>query len=262
MISKKKISQRKDQGSNSDYKPFISVHDFPSYGQANRVLGWKTGRHHELFSQLELFYFYLLDWSIKVIDIQEQYPLQPLEETLLIASQCGVRHPYNKINKQAINLTTDFFITVSTPEGIIKVARTVKPTDHLQKLRTIEKLEIERRYYEAREIDFGIVTEKEIDTIFAKNIEWVHNYHSISSLNPLKQQFIHKVSKLLTKEITNSALSLREIALKCDDQLGLEIGTCLSVVRHMIATRQWKVDMSVPIQTAQKLNLLGLDLRP
>jgi hypothetical protein len=46
-----------------------------------------------LFSQLEVNYFYALEWSESVTDIREQYPLLPLDETLDIAQACGFTHP-------------------------------------------------------------------------------------------------------------------------------------------------------------------------
>lgn len=38
----------------------------------------------------------------------------------------------------------------------------------LEKKKTLERLEIERRYWIAKGIDWGIVTQKEISNVFAK----------------------------------------------------------------------------------------------
>ena len=54
-----------------------------------RIKGWKSGRVHHLLSLLELRWFYVLDWNLEVIDVREQYPLLPLEETLAIAADRG-----------------------------------------------------------------------------------------------------------------------------------------------------------------------------
>ena len=105
----------------------------------------KTRRVHHFLSQLELNYFYLLEWSEKVVDIREQYPLLPIEETVAIAQQCQIRHPVDPKTKNPIVMTTDFLISqmiAFTKEQ----ARTVKTAADLQSERTIEKLEIERQY--------------------------------------------------------------------------------------------------------------------
>lgn len=43
------------------------------------------------------------------------------------------------------------------------IVRTIKPKDDLMDERVIEKFEIERRFWEKRDINWGIVTEEDID---------------------------------------------------------------------------------------------------
>jgi len=158
----KRIREGRGQGRGSDYKPWLLVQDVPSQGLATRIKGWKTKRVHHLLSNLELSYFYVLEWSPVVFDIREQYPLLPLEETLAIAEQCGIRHPTDPKTQEPVVMTTDFFISVPQSIKVIEQARTLKTAKDLQSQRTIEKLEIERRYWQGRDIDWGIVTEREI----------------------------------------------------------------------------------------------------
>lgn len=80
------IRDRWGQGSGEHYKPWLQVKDVPSQGVSSRIQGWTTGRVYEFFSQHELHYFYLLDWSSQIVDIREQYPLLPLTETLFDCS--------------------------------------------------------------------------------------------------------------------------------------------------------------------------------
>ena len=53
------------------YKPWITIHDFPSKGKVVRILGKKTNRIHHLLSQLEKTYFLILDNDLFVEDIKE-----------------------------------------------------------------------------------------------------------------------------------------------------------------------------------------------
>ena len=109
-------------------------------------------------SNLELRYFLLLDWSEKTIDIREQFPLDEISEAIGIADACGIRYPCDNVSGFPYVLTTDFLITVNGGY----VVRAIKPKTELQKLRVREKLEIERRYWLKRNVEWRIVTEDEI----------------------------------------------------------------------------------------------------
>ena len=157
-------------GIGSDYKPWITIHDPASKGIVSRVLGRTTGRIHHLLSKNETAFFYILDASEKAIDIREQFPLLPVTETAEIAERLGIRHPRDPVSKYPYVMTTDFVIT--TQQG--NVARSVKLSSELKKTRVQEKLEIERAYWEKRDIEWRIVTEKEIDYQKSRNLEWVY----------------------------------------------------------------------------------------
>lgn len=83
------IKEGRGQGTLSAYKPWIMIHDFSSLGMVSRVFGNTTGRIHHLLSNMELSYFYILDWSDKVCDIREQYPLLNIAAVLEIADKVG-----------------------------------------------------------------------------------------------------------------------------------------------------------------------------
>jgi len=166
---RKYLAEGRGQGEHEEYMPWVQIRNFPSKGIVSRVKGHTTGRVHHLMSNLELWYFYLLDWSEKTIDIREQFPLGEISDAIEIADACGIRYPYDNVSGFPYVLTTDFLIT--THDGC--VARAIKPGADLQKPRVREKLEIERRYWEKRGIDWKIVTESEIPRTKIRNIEWL-----------------------------------------------------------------------------------------
>jgi hypothetical protein len=252
----KRISDGRGQGRGSDYKPWLLVQDVPSQGLATRIKGWKTKRVHHLLSNLELSYFYILEWSPVVFDIREQYPLLPLEETLAIAEQCGIRHPTDPKTQEPVVMTTDFFITVPRSMEVIEQARTLKTAKDLQSERKLEKLEIERRYWHNKNIDWGIVTEQEIPQALAKNVDWLHAFFRIEDLSALSETEIRRIATALTLRMVQGNVVLTDLTAECDDKLGLEPGTALSVSRHLIANRRWLVDMNKPIQPSKSLVLL------
>ncbi|MEO1427569.1 MAG: TnsA endonuclease C-terminal domain-containing protein [Cyanobacteria bacterium J06633_8] len=253
-VISKRLDSGRGQGKGSSYKPWLQIQDVPSIGLATRIKGWKTNRVHHFLSNLELNYFYILEWSSIVTDIREQYPLLPREETLALASNCGIRHPQETRAKTPIVMTCDFLITIAGNIEDIVVARTVKFSKDLQSKRTREKLEIERLYWGERKIDWGIVTEQEIPLVLAKNVEWLHPFKNLEDLE-LSQDLIKRIAEFLLIRLAKSQTPLVKNTNFCDDQLGLLPGTSLSVVRYLIANRLWLVDMNQPIQPSEPLIL-------
>lgn len=134
----------------------------------SRVRGNTTGRIHHLLSNIELSYFYLLDWSEKVLDIREQYPILEVDAEIKIADKAGLHYPYDNVSGFPYILTSDFLITTSDGEMV----RSIKPNKQLREPQVREKFEIERRYWKPKEIDWKLVTENEIDYQKSRNIEW------------------------------------------------------------------------------------------
>jgi hypothetical protein len=91
-VIEQRIAEGRGKGTGADYNPGLHVQDVPTEGRAWRIKGWKTGRDHHLFCDLERDYFLIAHWSPKIIDIREQFPF-PLETTLEIAKKVGIRHP-------------------------------------------------------------------------------------------------------------------------------------------------------------------------
>jgi hypothetical protein len=61
----------------------------------------------------------------------------------------------------------------------------------------------------------------------------------------------------LTKAVSLKNRPLRDITFDTDRRLRLEAGTSLTLVRHLIATRRWLVDMRKPIRPGRRLVLLS-----
>jgi len=253
----KRLKQGRGQGKGADYQPYLRVQDVPSRGLVTRVCGWKTERDHHFMSRLECDYFYLLEWSSVILDIREQYPLD-LIETLAIATELGIRHPTDPCTREPVVMTTDFVITVRLPVGTVEQARTLKYAKELASPRVMEKFEIERVYWASRDIDWGIVTEREIDLVLTKNIRWLHPYRDPASLAPLTDAAIRSVEAGLTPRVLEEKLPLRDLTDDCDQQLTLQPGTSLAVVRHLIASGRWQVNMTSPIQAPKRIKLTGV----
>lgn len=110
----RKFKEGRGQGVGIEYKPWITIQDVPSLGRATRLKGFKVPRQFEFLSDLERNYFYLSEYSDSVVDIREQYPLLPIEETIVIADELGIKHPADPKTGEPIVMTTDFLVTTNS----------------------------------------------------------------------------------------------------------------------------------------------------
>lgn len=257
-----KLKKGRGEGHGKNYIPFLFTREVPSLGKASRIKGWKTGREHHFLSTLESNYFYSLEWSPVVVDIREQFPL-PLADTQAIAERLSIRHPYNNKTGEHWVATTDFLIDFEE-DGITKLkARSIKSASDLGDARTIEKLEIERTYWHDHGVDWGIVTEVEIPKTLAGNVEWLHSALDPSEAPGISLEDIPLLEKELYAEITASpAMTIARVGMEIDNRMGLRGGISLWVVRHLIASRQWEVNMMEKIVTNQPLKLIRLVQTP
>lgn len=257
----KMIKEGYGSGVGSEYKPWIKIQDVPSLGRVTRVKGMKTSRQHELLSDMERNYFYILEFSDNVIDIREQYPLLPIEDTISIANELGIRYPTNPQTGEDIVMTTDFLITISSTDGIKEVARTIKSKDDLLDKRILEKFEIERVFWEKRGIDWGIVTEEEIDKTIAHNISFIQGYKDIRNVDSFSEMKAIEVKDLiyeLLKRIVDDKRSMRAICSEFDNDMALEKGSGLSIFKYLIINKIIKIDISKKIDVSSKIPILSV----
>jgi hypothetical protein len=231
-------------GEGKDYKPWIEIQDFPSLGRVSRIFGWKANRIHHLLSDLEKNYFYLLEWSDIVFDIREQFPLLERPLAMDIAQRKGIKYPVYKGTDVPYILTTDFMITVRTDSGKFRnIARTVKPSEFLEKKRTIEKFEIERCYWEKKGVDWGIVTEHEINSAIAGNIEWLHLCYRYEDLGFDDERYFNELAHILQDRLYKFDIPLNSLLSNLDIEYNTDTGTFLKILKHLISVKTVKVDM-------------------
>lgn len=254
---RRRIEEGYGQGEGADYKPWLVVQSFSSFGRVHRLKGCKSGRVHHLLSDNERKVFLSYQWSRRVIDIREQYPLFPVEETWEIAKELGVRHAADPRTRCPIPMTTDLLLTVREKTVSLFHPRTVKYLKDLSDLRTLEKLEIERRYWEAspRNLSLRIVTGESIFEAFVRNMLWLTPCYRLIDLFPLTELDANRIASALTSLATQN-LPIRTVAQECDRMLGLDAGTGLLVVRHLLAIRYWEVDVNIRIRTSEPLVFL------
>lgn len=256
------IKEGRGSGVGVDYEPWLNIQDVSSKGRSTRLKGIKTNRQHEFLSDLERNYFYITEYSDFVVDIREQFPLLPLEETMIIADELGLKHPTDPKTNEPIVMTTDFLLTVDRGQGLVELARTIKMKDELLKERVLEKFEIERVYWERRQIDWGIVTELEISKEMARNISYIHDYYDIQrydAFQNINQQHIEDLAMALLQRTLNESKSIREVTNVFDKETHMPLGSGMTLFYHLLAQKIIQIDMSEPLNVEQPIVVQSID---
>ncbi|ACC76033.1 heteromeric transposase endonuclease subunit TnsA [Paraburkholderia phymatum] len=244
------VAQGYGQGVGADYKPWLRVQDVPSRGRSRKVHGLKTGRVHHVLSDLEYAYLVALEFSERVTDIREQFPLLPLAPAQDFARQRGIRYPLYAQTTVPFVMTTDFVVTVRADDGsVCEFARTVRYSDELasgrQLLRTLEKLELERTWWLHREVDWQIVTEQSVEPATARNLIWLRGGAQIERAlqsDDLRSQFAESLGEAGTHDRTLSAL-LRTVSYR----LRLPYLDAVKLFKYLVWHKVLLVDLKRPI---------------
>lgn len=238
------IKQGRGKGVGAAYKPWLTVADVPSLGRVHRVYCPKIGREHHLLSDNEYYAFLLQWWDDSVVDIREQFPLIDRRETLEIAALCGVRHPVDPVSGALWVITTDLLVTRRASHGTETVAYAVKQAKELADDRTLEKLEIERRYWERREVPWSVPTNKQVKTPYTRNLAWILDSGQPGVEDPVHGSADAAVCHELAIQKRERPHAPARIACGAIDQkLGRRAGTALAALRRLLAAKVVRADL-------------------
>ncbi len=239
--------------SGKDYAPYTKTNTFSSKGRATRIMGIKTSRIHHLQSDNQYRAFLIFEWSDQVLDIRESYPLLDIMEVIDDKEDLRFDKFKDKEKDKQFILTTNFLLTVNKGNGDSEyVARTVKNTSELSRNITAEKLEIERRYWQAKGIEWKIITEKELDRQLVKNIEFVRETLLQSQW---QEQELREMGNKLALILMNSGdYVLKQVLKDFERIVSLEEGTGLFVFRYLIAKKKVRINMFKKFEIAKRVN--------
>jgi hypothetical protein len=255
------FQEGRGKGTGSHYKPWLTVSDVPSLGRVHRVFCPKTERVHHLMSDNEYCAFLIQWWNDSVIDIREQYPLIDRRETLEIAARCGVKHPVDPSSGALWVLTTDLLVTMKhAGRPAETVAYAVKQAEELAKARTLEKLEIELRYWERREVTWKILTDRQVKGPFTTNLSWILGSDG-SHMNNLRYVDEAAVKReLASARQAQPETPIRLICKKIDHNLGYKSGSALAALRRLLGEKSITVNLherSIPDLPAKVFAITG-----
>ena len=169
--AKTKKARHMGEGKDKNYLPYITTSEFNSLGTTSVIVDWKTGRGVHCLSQAEAYWYYILRWNDNNIDIREQYPLDNTV-TAKLAEENGIRHP------QTI-MTTDFL--VSKADGTYH-AYSVKATKKELNRRTVEKLFLEKLYWEVKNVLFDLLFKEDLNMTLVRNIRCIVPFYDESNV--------------------------------------------------------------------------------
>ena len=252
---KRSLKNKYGVGEGKSYKPWLRVQDVKSKGVRSQISGLKTDRTHHTLSSLETELFYLIEFSDSVVDIREQFPLFPINLSIKIAKALGVEHPVHPETIVPIIITTDFLLTRLINGEIIFEAISVKSEDESDDLRVLEKLEIERVWWELLGIKFSYFVGSELTRMQSSNINW--------ATHPLRSD-----KSIFTEVEMNAALSIlnigqhfiRDICNLFISELDLQHEAALNMLRCLIAKKKVEVDLSYPLENADFIEILNIDI--
>lgn len=244
------VKEGRGQGTEKDYIPWIKTSDYSSKGRSTRLLGIKTKRIHHLHSDNQLRAFLMFEHCDAVLDIRESFPLLDVME--VIDDKDGLR--FDKFTDSEgcpLVICTTFLLTVREETGEEKlVARSVKNTSELTKKITLEKLEIERRYWDARGVEWQVVTEKQLPRQLCDNIEWCRE----TLLEEMQENEL--AMELLAYVQSNSSIPIKLLLNEFEYEQELEPGKGLWLFRYLLATKCLEVNIENAINLAVSLEEL------
>lgn len=234
----KRLDGGRGVGRGLSYQPWIKITELSSDGTSYRVLSHRTGRVVHLLSKLEFLAFSLLDWDLSVRDIREQYPVD-LNTGLEVAKRSGIKYPQQG-DKYHL-LTTDLLIDYDSIQNKQKAIQ-VKYSSDLLDRRVVEKLELERRCFEAKNISWQLITELDIPHVAQKNVDWILGGLDLH----LDETFTTQVNDAWSTIKNSPDMLVSKACLQHDKVNGLLAGTTLKLIRDSFGYRLLAFDITTP----------------
>ncbi len=248
------IKEGRGSGQHADYRPWLTVRDFPSLGRVHRVFGHKSKRTHHLFSDLELCVFLMLEWHSEVTQIREQFPLER-DLTRRLAIDSGIKHP--NIAGLDQYMSSDFLVD-STDEKEPRWVLQAKYASALNDVRTVEKVELERRYWQEKTLPWYLITDQDVPDVVTNNIKWLYP----------AQREEEKDAELALQQLEFYAHPFKKsphktvlvICKEMDIAYDLQLGESLYEVRCLLAKRYFSFDIFIPTTKLKACDLKAGEL--
>lgn len=183
------------QGSGEKYRPYIMVKDASTYSCKYRIHSPRFNRTFHFLSAGEYLTFLQLDWNDKIVEIKEQFPLEP-KESLSLCQEYGVKPPHYR--NDDIVMTTDLVISIVREQNTQELlAFQVKHKQSDLTPRVQEKLFIEREYWKRRNVKWRLLLSSTFNHIFCNNLKVLQHYRNTLLPESIKDELCAGAEVLL-----------------------------------------------------------------
>lgn len=188
-----RIRRGRGVGQGLGYRPWLKVRDVPSQGTSSSVSGIHLRRTYQLLSEHEAIYFFLTERRPSVIDIQEQWPILDIDQTLKLCAQSGVRHSYRGAYPEPF--TIDFLITEMIDGEVKCRAASIKTPEDAADPEVRQRLAVELAWCRERGIPWSLVDTSAFNRTLLANLRflraWFVNHYkpNFESVALFTQQF-------------------------------------------------------------------------
>lgn len=239
-------------GEKENYRPWIRIADFASYGVSAAIPGITVKRTHEVLSGIETRAFLLAEFNKSVIDIRGQFPLFPVDHLIALAERAGIVYPH--VSGTPCVLTTDLLLTTDIEGKISYLAIAVKPTEALRKKSVLDHLELERLWWNFLGVEWVLATEDDLPEVVGDNLTWISHelredefdYESVDT--GLLKPFAPKIEPRIYLIGDLICLIARELNLDTSDA---KILLCKAIWEHLLV-----IDFHVSIQKQGMIKVL------
>jgi len=163
-----------------------------------------------------------------------------LEDTKALADEAGIDHP--SIQGVLQIMSSDFLVNASDsfrPKFVLQA----KYAEALQNPRTIEKLELERRYWLQKDVRWMLVTEQDIPKVVFQNINWLYP----AKRDELDNDTMHERVAIYAHHFQQAPeKTIIEVAKRLDVAYSLPEGQSLLEIRQLLARRCFLFDILIP----------------
>jgi len=137
-------------------------------------------------------------------------------------------------------MTVDFLLTVCEQGKTTCVALNAKVDEEAEDARSIEKLEIQRTYFEKFELQHHLVYRSRIPKGVVNNLHWIRNAQLEDGELEDQPGLFESLKTAMSRELSrlpDASTSLADYCNQFDAQHGLRPGTGLRVARMLIQER-------------------------
>lgn len=256
--------------SKGEYQSLIKVWSGPKGTRRHLLKGFKsrvrnTYRQHHFLSDGERRHGVLQESKPETIDFFEQFPLWDLERAIRIAHEMQIRYPMDE-NGEAYVLSTDLLCREydRDQKKIVKVAYSYKPLDSIDFNtkhpvsinRTLDKLELERRYWHEQGVQFKLITDAHVSKTCAYNLK----YCRASAY--YKDEFIQH-ERRFTNEFVNAwyarpSLEITPLLEALQPKLGISQSNLVALFHWGIWTHQIPANLEIEINLLRPLEMVEI----